>query len=221
MSAKLPRALSSLLVRTSGELILQFVAGLLLFQQQPVRADTIVINFEDLPDGTPVTTQYAGLTFSNTTVITAGISLNEFEFPPNSGTNVVFDDGGPISISFDDPVLNFGGYFTYLEPLTLAAFYATSDQVASATSLFGNNLACGDGPPCLGDPGSSPNEFISVAFAAGISGVTVTGDPAGGSFAMDDVVYTTSSTAVPEPSGVDLLLIAAMFLYTTRRHIRH
>jgi hypothetical protein len=45
----------------------------------------IVLNFEGLPDGTVVTTQFAGMVFSNATVATGGISLNEFEFPPHSG----------------------------------------------------------------------------------------------------------------------------------------
>jgi hypothetical protein len=145
----------------------------------------VFIDFETFPDGTPIldstpiTTQFPGLTFTNATVITAGISLNEFEFPPHSGTNVVFDDGGPISLSFATPVSSFGGYFTYLEPLTLVGFDTTSTQVASATSAFSSNAAL------FGDPGSSPNEFLSVAFTGGISSVTITADPLGGKSGTD------------------------------------
>src|SRR5580700_6502590 len=92
---------------------LQLLAVLLLFGYQPARADIATISFETLPDGTPIfdgtsiTTQFPGLTFTNTTVISAGISLNEFEFPPHSGSNVAFDDGGPITIAFTNPVLSF------------------------------------------------------------------------------------------------------------------
>ena len=63
-----------------------------------VRAGAAVIDFEILASLESVTSQFAGLTFSNSTTLTAGISLNEFDFPPHSGDNVVSDDGGPITI---------------------------------------------------------------------------------------------------------------------------
>ena len=182
-------------------------------------ADITTIDFETFPDSTPIadstpiTTQFPGLTFFNTTVITAGISLNEFEFPPHSGSNVAFDDGGPISIAFASPILSFGGYFTYAEPLALAAFDSTSAQVATAVSLFSSNLALS------GDPGSSPNEFLQVSFASGISSVTMMGDPLGGSFVMDDVTYTTSQATVPEPNSLILLLTCIGGLLTLRKRL--
>ena len=92
---------------------LQFLAVLLLFSCRPAQAGIVTVDFETFPDGTPIpdstsiTTQFPGLIFTNTTVITAGISLNEFEFPPHSGTNVAFDDGGPISIDFASPISSF------------------------------------------------------------------------------------------------------------------
>ena len=173
-----------------------------------LHAGTVVLDFEGFSDSTSLTTQYPGLTFSNATIITAGITLNEFEFPPHSGSNVAFDNNGPISISFASPVLSFSGYFTYAVPLTLAGFNATSTQVGSATSAFSSNLALS------GDPGSTPNEFLSVSFASGISSVTITGDPAGGSFVMDDVTYTT---AVPEPGSIILLLSGMAGVLAIRR----
>jgi hypothetical protein len=137
-----------------------------LFCSSSVLAAPITIDFEGLADSTILSTQYAGLTFSNAIILTSGIGLNEFELPPFSGSNVASDNNGPISISFDDPVLSFGGYFTYYEPITLVAFDISNNQIKSATSQFNKNVACGDGPPCLGDPGSSPNEFLFVAFAS-------------------------------------------------------
>ena len=176
-----------------------------------LKADITTIDFEGFPDGTSLTTQYPGLTFSNATIITAGISLNEFEFPPHSGSNAAFDDDGPISIAFASPILSFGAYFTYSEPLTLAAFDSTSAQVATALSLFSSNLALS------GDSGSSPNEFLQVSFASGISAVTITGDPAGGSFVMDDLTYVTPTTGVPEPGSIFLLLSATACLLACRK----
>src|ERR1017187_371454 len=191
---------------------LPILVGLLLYLRPlALRADTIIIDFEGFPDSTILTTQYPGLTFSNTIILTAGIGLNEFELPPFSGTNVAFDNNGPISISFASPVLSFSGYFTYAEPLTLAGFNAASTEVASATSAFSSNLALS------GDLGSTPNEFLQVSFAGGISSVTITGDPGGGSFALDDATYTTPDTTVPEPDTIFLLLIGTAGLSALRR----
>src|SRR5208283_4167818 len=112
-----------------------------------LHANTIVIDFESFTDSEILTNQIPGVTFTNTVVLTAGISLNEIDFPPHSGVNVVSDNNGPVSISFATPVTEFAAYFTYVEPLTLAAFNATDTQIATALSLFSNNTATG------GDPG--------------------------------------------------------------------
>jgi hypothetical protein len=184
-----------------------------------LRADPIVIDFEGLNDGDSVTTQFAGVTFSDAAVLTAGISLNELEFPPHSGSNVVYDAGGPMTIAFAAPILSFGGYFTYAEALSLDAFDASSDLVASTSSAFDSNLALS------GDPGSSPNEFLEVTFATGISSVTITGDPAGGSFVLDDATITPfgSPATVPEPGTSVPLAVAAIALgavFRRRREVR-
>jgi hypothetical protein len=169
---------------------------------------TVTLDFEGFSDSTPFTTQYPGLTFINATVLTAGIGLNEFEFPPRSGGNVMFDDSGPIAINFSSPILTFGGYFTYTVPLVLLGFDAGNNQVASAVSAFANNLALS------GDLGSSPNEFLSLNFAGGISSVTITGDPSGGSFVMDD---STITSAVPEPRALFPMSSGLFFLLLLTR----
>lgn len=115
-------------------------------------AHATVINFEGLLDGTDVATQYTGLgvTFANAQAITSGLSLNEFEFPPHSGVNVVYDTGSGIRLSFASPVTQLGGFFTYATRLTLLAFDSQGTQIASASSLFVDNLALS------GSPGASP-----------------------------------------------------------------
>src|SRR5271157_696962 len=53
------------------------------------------INFDNLPDRTVVTSQYAaqGVTFGGASVLSEVTgSLNYTEFPPLSGNNVIFDD---------------------------------------------------------------------------------------------------------------------------------
>jgi hypothetical protein len=194
--------------KISTVLSLLFSAALVFFPHQLLKADISTIDFEAFPDGTSITTQFPGLTFTNTTVITAGIGLNELEFPPHSGINVAFDDSGPISIAFASPISSFSGYFTYVEPLTLAAFGATNDQVATVTSLFSSNDAL------FGDPGSSPNEFLQMSSLIGISSVTITGDPGGSSFVLDDISYTAQT---PEPSYLALILVGFATILLIRR----
>jgi hypothetical protein len=172
---------------------------LLLLLPTAVCANTTIITFDGLNDSDSVTTQFADLTFSHSRVLTSGISLNEFEFPPKSGSNVVFDDGGPIDITFAIPINDFSAFFTYSRPLTLQGLDAGNAVIATATSLFSTNLAIS------GNPGSSPNESLHVAGPAGISRILITGDVSGGSFTMDNVTYTTGVASVPEPCS--LLLI--------------
>lgn len=171
----------------------------------PSRAFAAPIDFETLVDGVSLTDQLFGLTFSNATVLSAGISLNEFEFPPLSGSNVVFDDGGPMSIAFAAPLASFGGYFTYLTQLTLEAFSPAHVSLGAITSAFNSNLALS------GDPGSVANEFLQLAFASGVGFVTITGSRDGGSFVLDDATVTAlpAGQPVPEPGTLGLMLLGA------------
>ena len=184
--------------------LVAFVVALAL--PSTVLASTI--DFEGFTDGDVLTNQIADVTFSNGMVLTAGVSLNESEFPPRSGSNVVFDDGGAISIAFASPLASFAGYFTYLAPLTLEAFSTAHVSLGTVSSAFGSNVALS------GDAGSSPNEFLQLAFASGVGSVTITGDLAGGSFVLDDLVLTALPTGpgsdpnVPAPEPATLILTA-------------
>jgi hypothetical protein len=164
-------------------------------------ASPITIDFENLNDGNIIATQYAGLTFSNAIALTAGVSVNEFELPPHSGSNVASDNGGPMRIDFAQPVSDVGGYFTYGVPLSLKAFDSNGTVLGSASSLFSSNFALS------GDLGSSSNELLQLAFG-GISYVTFAGDPAGGSFALDDLTYSPDGGPAPVPEPGTLLLMA-------------
>ena len=181
-------------------------------------ATPLLITFEGLADGTSVGSTYssAGLTFTNATVLTAGISLNEFDFPPHSGTNVATDDGGPLTISFASPVDSFSGYFTYAEALSLVAFDLSNQQVAFAASLFSANYT---------SSGNPTNELIQLTFAGGFDSLTITGDPGGGSFVVDDITYQAGGApppppppaTTPEPAGVWLLGTGFVALFGLRR----
>ncbi len=166
------------------------------------------IDFEDLTDSTAVTNQYSGLgvDFSDATVITAGETLNEFEFPPNSGTNAAFDDGGPMVLTFSLPMANFSAYFTYLMPLTLSFYDALNNLENTVNSAYSSNLALS------GDLGSSPNELLSFASVAGFVSVIIAGDSGGSSFTMDDVTANPASVPVPEPSTLLLFMSGVLGL---------
>lgn len=165
----------------------------------------MVVDFESFTDFEALTSQVAGLTFQNSTVLSAGVSLNESDFPPLSGFNVVVDDGGAITIDFATPVSAISGYFTYVSQLTLDAFDSGANLIATDLSNFLTNSALS------GDAGSSPNERLSVASATGIARIVITGDPAGFSFVMDDLTVTTRENGnnVPEPGTLPLVLMAA------------
>ena len=180
----------------------------------PLTAQALTLDFEDLPDLTPVTTQYAalGIVFSGATIFTAGISLPEAEFPPYSGSNVVFDDDGPITVSLTAPIQGFSAYFTHMVPLNLSFYDASDTSIGMVSSSYSSNLALS------GDPGSFPNELLSFASNAGISRVVITGDTSGGSFVMDDL---TVASSVPEPSTLALSAVTWIILlcYVTRRRL--
>jgi hypothetical protein len=179
-------------------------------------AQATVIDFDSLADGDSVTNQFADVTFQNTLVLTAGVSLNEFDFPPKSGLNVVSDDGGLIIISFINPMASVSGFFTYTTGLSFLAFDSIGTQIAAASSAFSSNLLLS------GDVGSTPNEFLQVTSSSGITSVSISGDPAGGSFTLDDLTFRQASlNPVSEPATFALLPIglAAIGLRRRRRPI--
>jgi hypothetical protein len=147
-------------------------------------AQNAPFTFEGYADSTVLTNQYTGAIFSNAIVLTAGVTLNEFEFPPHSPSNVASDNGGPISIVFSSGVNSFSGYFTYSVPLTVQAFDSSNHLLTSATSAFSNNEA-------LSGVSRSPNELLQVSSATSIYKVVIAGSAQGVSFVMDDVTAIT------------------------------
>jgi hypothetical protein len=186
-------------------------AAALLLAPTSLFASTITLDFEGLADSTFVSTQYSGVVFANAQVLTAGVSLDEFELPPHSGVNVVSDYSGPMSIIFATPVSSVSGYFTYGSPLTIDAFDSALSLIGSVSSAFSNNFALS------GDPGSSPNELLQLNAVSGISELTITGLASGGSFALDDFTFTTGAVSnVPEPGTLGLIGCFAFSTLTWR-----
>ena len=168
-------------------------------------------DFESFTDGELLSNQVPGLLFSNVMVLTAGVSLNEFEFPPFTQTNVITDSGGPVTIDFSAPITSISAFLTYTEAVTLHVFDATSNEVGSLASLFTNNLALS------GDPGSSPNEQFSLTVAGGFTRAIFEGSATGGSLTLDNLTYPALPNGVPEPSTLALALLALTVFIPRRR----
>ncbi len=192
---------------------LHYTAAILLIA---ISIPAEVIDFEAFSDGTALSNQIPGLTFTNATVLTSGVSLDPFEFPAVSGSQVAFDLGGPIQVLFGpQTAVSFQAAFTYVVPVEVQAFDSADALIGSASSLFFSNLGLS------GDPGSSPNEVLSVA-GAGIRRIVITGAPdPGQSFTMDDVVFELEpSVAIPEPGSAALLVGGVLFLAVRKRRLR-
>ena len=176
----------------------------LLFLGGRLYADTVTINFDNLQDSQVVGSAYAssGVIFNGAVVATGGISLNEADFPPHSGNNVVVDFTGPITLAFTTPISTFSGFFTYTESLTLDGFGTSNQLLATATSAFSQNFV---------SSGNPPNELISLSSTTGMTSITITGDPLGQSFALDDVSLTTAAT-VPEPGELSLIVTGVLLV---------
>jgi hypothetical protein len=193
------------------------VAGLALMAA-PVAAAPITIDFESLTDLESVTSQFAalGVTIEGGTALTSGAalgSLNELDFPPLSGVNVIFDFEGPIRVNFaGNGVSMAGGHFTYATDLTLTAF-SGSTVLGTVTSVASTNILTLGGT-------TGENEAISFAAAVdqAITHIIISGSPSGASFTLDDFFAETiegggggtdPNNPVPEPATVSLVLLGA------------
>jgi len=175
-----------------------------LLGQRDAQAFPILLDFEGFSDADLLTTQYdyLGVTFENALVLTAGVSLNELDFPPHSGANVVFDNGGAVLLSFLDPIVDFAGYFTYTSPLSMTAFDADGNVVATILSTYSSNYA---------SSGNAPNEYLSLSLGTPASRIQLLGALAGGSFTADDLTFSTAPN-VPEPSSLSLAIVGMLGL---------
>src|SRR5512140_2324540 len=115
-------------------------------------AQTPVLDFESLPEGQAAGTAISGVTFTNATVLQSAASLNEAEYPPRSGSKVVCDIGGPIRITFSQPVKSFTAYVTHAQTVTLKMI-AGNGGVITQTTASGDNRQ---------GSGKAPNEAIQL-----------------------------------------------------------
>lgn len=168
-----------------------------LFLSCGLHAATL-IDFEGIGDFTPLTNQFAGVTFTNALILEAGISLNDIDFPPTSGTAVAFDNGGPLGLLFSTPVSDFSAFFTYSQALTINAYGTNMNLIGSTSSSGTSNRGL--------------SEKISFQSSQAIKKIEIVGRSSGSSFIIDDATFSPANNVVPEPSHFVLLTagVAAM-----------
>jgi hypothetical protein len=157
-------------------------------------AEATLLDFEDAPDLTAIGDLYnsSGVTFANAIALTAGFSLNEFDYPPSSGVVAVGDDFAPIEIAFSGLANDISAYFTYASQLTFLAYDAVGGLIGTYVHPGVDNL------------GST--ELIPLAFSD-ISALTIAGEW-DGSYIMDDLSFSLSPIAsTPNPSTLALFAV--------------
>jgi hypothetical protein len=169
------------------------------------------INFDSLSDSQAVTNQFAGLgvTFSRTVALTAGVSLNELDFPPHSGQNAVTNLDGDMIIAFSQPTASVQGFFTYTQPITMMSFDANALLLGSVSSKAGcmTNIASAASLSC------PSNEALGFGGNNNIKQVVI-----GGAFVMDDLSFETGTQIVPETTSVSLMALGLAVLFGLRRN---
>ena len=164
-------------------------------------AHATLVTFENLPDNLSLSNEIPGALFSRATILTAGISLNEFDFPPKSGDNVAAALGGLMEITFSSLIDMVSGYFSYSDPLTLSIYNANGNLLTSIQSAGTSNLG--------------GNELISLS-SQGIAMLRINSD---NHFTLDDLSYNT--TSIPEPATTFLFVIGAMMIGAMRSARTH
>lgn len=171
----------------------------LAFSASVFAASQIVLNFESFGDGDIVGSSIADLSFSGDVIATAGLLLEEADFPPRSDVSVLVNVDSVIAVDFASPVFSVGAYVTHARPLVLAAYDQGSRLLGSVSTLFSTNTVL-DGPT-----ESQVNERLQVTSAVGIDRATFTCASQGALFALDDFYYDTEAAPpAPEPGTISI-----------------
>jgi len=176
-------------------ILIIFVCGIFAYHS----AHAGYVDFEGFADNDSISTQISGLTFSDATALTAGVTLNEIEFPPHSGSNVIAVFGGTLTISFNAPINLVSGYISY------------ATATGATLSLYDiNNALLADAffPAPAAQNNIVSNQFISFSIS-GIQAMAVSLD-GNNPFTFDDLAF------IPEPASHMLIAIGILGICMSR-----
>jgi hypothetical protein len=178
--------------RKSIENGLRVLVALALLLIGAAPSSAALIDFESLADLESVTNQFSsdGVVFANAVTLTAGVSLNEFDFPPSSGTKVISGLGpGPISAA-----------------LTLGASQVNLQMTTSQISRvrFFDSLSAFLGE-ILVAPNLGSHTLVSFVSSTPIASLSIDDPVTGNAFLLTVDDFELVPSAVPEPSMAALL----------------
>jgi hypothetical protein len=141
---------------------------------------------------------YLGVTFSGTTILSQGGSLNFLNFPPKSCLNVIYNDpntgNGIITITFDKSkvglVTKVGGYVTGNRNVQMIAYDDTDNVIGVVETGGANYVEVG-----------TPNKLLEISTIVPIK--TVTYMDGGNTYTVDDFYFSTALNC--QVSGVPLI----------------
>ena len=222
------------------------VGGAVGFQSySPVLTGGTVANFEGFGEFTRITTQYAGMTFSQTGSGAPMIDNYQqnaggqgcsgaawcFGYGADSGSGVLtgsldgndFPTVAGIIVSFTSLQSTFQTFLSDTAPLgdyTITAFDDSHSVLGTVTVLLGNVLPPGYGGGVDPAPGTFPLPGLFVGFTDSLAEIrSVQIGPSSASsdaFSVDDVSIGGSVAGVPEPATWTLLG-AGLALVSVRR----
>lgn len=197
----LPRALISPLNKqirsVLGALALLFFLG----AAQNALALQTVLTFDEFPDGTVLTTQYASLGVTVSGAIVLDGPLNGLV--PFSMRNLTYAESGYMSFSFNSAIT--GDIFT------VSAYVGGPADVGLFAYDIENNLL---GQAIL--PYNAPANMLLSVTSAGNSIARFDIHDGGASFVVDNITLSTQST-VPEPASLWLMGLGLLGLLAATR----
>jgi len=151
-------------------------------------SQTYTIDFEQYPEFTQITNQYAAeqVSFTNALQLVAP-DYDYFDYPPSSGSGVITNDpNDPLEVLFTPGAVNISGYYSAPDGLVVTAYDGLGNVLATFAGA-GTNMA------------NAP--FTITSATTGISWIAISATDGADSETVDDLTYTTT----PEP-GTFLLL---------------